>query len=130
MTLIAVPYYGTLSLPPSGLTRIYFMAEVDVERRTIVKISLQVWDPKKEPNLFVWLGQMETNGLICSDAPSNYAIALHAEGIWVQWGQDGEVHEVIENWMHGPKDQAKALSSRTSDPSRSAYTMEPVWDAG
>lgn len=100
-TIVAVPYYGALSLPPSGLTRIYFMAEVDMERKVIANVNLQVWDPKKEPNLFSWLGQMGANGLICSDAPSNFAVALEAEGIWVQWGQEGEVNEVVGRWMQG-----------------------------
>lgn len=128
---IAVPYYGSLSLPPSGLSRIFFLAEVDLERKSIVNVALQVWDPKKEPNLFVWLKQMETDGLICSDAPSNYEVALSAEGIWVQWGQEGEVQEVVQRWMAdhlgGAKNpNAKPSDAPSPDETENAFEIEGV----
>lgn len=122
-TIIAVPYYGALSLPPSGLSRIYFMVEVHLEKKAIADITLQVWDPKKEPTLFVWLRQMETDGLICCDAPSNYAVALHAEGIWVEWGQEGEVHEVVQTWMN-QKEKSRAVS-KPAKVSHLPYRLEP-----
>jgi hypothetical protein len=109
--LIAVPYYGSLSHPPSGLTRIYFLVNVDLAEMKIAELSLQVWNPKKEPNLFRWLRQVETDGVICSDSPSKYEVGLKAEGMWVQWGQEGEVHEVVHRWMRSRPDRAQ--SSRT-----------------
>lgn len=99
ITRVAVPYYGTLSLLPSRLTRIFFLVEVDLLKMCIADLGLQVWDPEKEPSLSSWLRQMGTEGLICSDASSQQKMALLSDGIWVQSQQEGEVHEVVERWL-------------------------------
>ncbi|HEX8960753.1 MAG TPA: hypothetical protein VF775_04200 [Geobacteraceae bacterium] len=127
-TRIAVPYYGALSLPPSGLSRVFFMVEVTVGNRSVDNISLQVWNPKKEPNLSTWLRQLGTDGVICSDNPSQYEVALNSEGIWVQWKQDGEVHEVIERWLQSKPESAQKLSYE-SDESGIPCTLKPAWQA-
>ncbi len=98
---IAVPYYGTLSLPPLGLARIYFVAKVDPATRTAVNIELKVWNPKQKPNLSIWLRELGIAGVICSDSGSQYQIALNSENIWVLWRQQGEVEEVVERWARG-----------------------------
>jgi predicted Fe-Mo cluster-binding NifX family protein len=96
---IAVPYYGTLSLPRSGLSRVYFVADVNLSRRLISELALKVWDPKNEPNLFSWLNQEQVNGIICSDSSCQYEVALQSEGIWAMWGCTGEVSEMIDQWL-------------------------------
>jgi predicted Fe-Mo cluster-binding NifX family protein len=96
---VAVPYYGTLSLPRSGLSRVYFVADVDLQSRQIGELTLKVWDPKKEPNLSSWLKQEEVNGIICSDSCCQYGVALQSEGIWASWGRTGEVSEMIDQWL-------------------------------
>lgn len=96
---IAVPYYGALSLPRSGLSRVYFVADVDLVTRQFGELALRVWDPKKEPNLSSWLKQEQVNGLICSDSSCQYDVALQSEGIWAMWGCTGEVSEMIEQWL-------------------------------
>lgn len=126
--LIAVPYYGTLSLPPSGLTRIFFLVKVDLVQMVIDNLSLQVWNPKKEPNLFRWLRQLDTNGVICSDSPSKYEIGLNAEGMWVQWGQEGEVHEVVDRWMRTKSGRSRSFTFTGSEVSRPR--LEPAWELG
>lgn len=129
MTRIAVPYYGALSLPPSGLSRVFFLVEVNMGTRSVDNISLQVWDPKKEPNLSSWLRQLGTNGVICSDNPSQYEVALNAEGIWVQWKQEGEVHEVVEKWVQSNSEKGKNYAYESRDPGI-PYTLKPVWHLG
>lgn len=125
-TRIAVPYYGALSLPPSGLSRVFFMVEVNLGTKAVDNISLQVWNPKKEPNLSCWLRQLGTEGVICSDNPSQYEVALSTEGIWVQWKQEGEVHEVVERWLQSQPDQAAAFKSER--PSEAAgCALKPLW---
>ncbi len=126
-TRIAVPYYGALSLPPSGLSRVFFMVEVTVENRSVDNISLQVWNPKKEPNLSAWLRQLGTDGVICSDSPSQYEVALNGEGIWVQWKQDGEVHEVVERWLQGKHEGTQKLSYESPADSDMPCTLKPAW---
>lgn len=130
MTRIAVPYYGALSLPPSGLSRVFFLVEVNMGTRSVDNISLQVWDPKKEPNLSSWLRQLGTNGVICSDNPSQYEVALNTEGIWVQWKQEGEVHEVVEKWIQSNSVKGKNFAyERPSEPSIPC-TLKPLWHLG
>lgn len=126
--LIAVPYYGTLSLPPSGLTRIFFLVKVDLVQMVIDNLSLQVWNPKKEPNLFRWLRQLDANGVICSDSLSKYEIGLNAEGMWVQWGQEGEVREVVDRWMRTKSGRSRSFTFTGSEGSRSR--LEPAWELG
>lgn len=99
-TRIAVPYYGSLSVIPSRLTRVFFLVEVDLGKQSIGELTLKVWDPEKEPALSSWLRQMGTDGVICSDAYTQQKSALAAEGIWVESQQEGEVHEVVTRWMH------------------------------
>lgn len=127
-TRIAVPYYGALSLPPSGLSRLFFLAEVGIETRSIDKISLQVWNPKKDPNLSTWMRQLGTEGLICSDNPSHHETAFNSEGIWVQWRQEGEVHTLIERWLRSQSGRPRASHT---DPLEGCdaprITLEPLW---
>lgn len=94
-----MPYYGALSLPRSGLSRVYFIADVNLDNQQIGELALRVWDPKKEPNLSGWLKQEQVNGIICSDSSCQYEVALQSEGIWAMWGRTGEVSEMIDQWL-------------------------------
>jgi hypothetical protein len=126
-TRIAVPYYGALSLPPSGLSRVFFMVEVSPKNKSVDNISLQVWNPKKEPNLSSWLRQLGTNGVICSDNPSQYEVALSTEGIWIQWKQEGEVHEVVERWLQSKSDVTQKLTFESPADADIPCTLKPAW---
>lgn len=130
MARIAVPYYGALSLPPSGLSRVFFLVEVNMETRSVNNISLQVWNPKKEPNLSSWLRQLGTNGVICSDNPSQYEVALNTEGIWVQWKQEGEVHEVVERWLQSKPERGQAPVYESPAGSGVPCALKPAWQLG
>lgn len=127
ITRIAVPYYGALSLPPSGLSRVFFVVEVNLGAKSVDNISLQVWNPKKEPNLSSWLRQLNMNGVICSDNPSQYEVALNSEGIWVQWKQEGEVHEVVERWIQSVPDGKRTAKAEQPAEAGVACTLKPVW---
>lgn len=129
-TRIAVPYYGALSLPPSGLSRVFFMVEVKMENKSVDNISLQVWNPKKEPNLSSWLRQLGANGVICSDNPSQYEVALNSEGIWVQWKQEGEVQEVVERWLQSKPESGQKLSYESPADSDIPCALKPAWQLG
>lgn len=98
---IAVPYYGSISSPPFGLSRLFFIAELDPETRTVAEVILGVWDPKEESNLSTWLRQMGVKGIICSDAGSQYRIALNSDDIWIIWRQRGEAADLVERWANG-----------------------------
>jgi len=127
LTRIAVPYYGALSLPPSGLSRVFFLVEVNLESETADNISLQVWNPKTEPNLSSWLRQLNTDGVICSDNPSQYEIALNAEGIWVQWKQAGEVHEVVDRWIRSRPTWRETIMDENPVDSKVPWPLKPAW---
>lgn len=114
---VAVPYYGSLTLPPLGLSRLFFAAAVDTATRKVARIEIQVWDPKKEPNLSVWMRKLGFSGVICSDSGSHYKIALNAENIWVLGKQEGEVAELVERWATGELDEPNAY--RCGEPSNS-----------
>lgn len=114
--LVAVPYYGSLTLPPLGLSRLFFVAAVDTASGKVARIEIQVWDPKKEPNLSVWMRKLGFSGVICSDSGSHYQIALNAENIWVLGRQEGEVAELVERWATGELDEPDAYRcGETSD---------------
>jgi predicted Fe-Mo cluster-binding NifX family protein len=104
--LVAVPYYGSLSLPPLGLSRLFFVAEVDAASSKVGLMEIQVWDPKKEPNLSVWMRKQGFSGVICSDSCSHYQVALNAENIWLMGKQEGEAAEVVERWATGALDES------------------------
>jgi predicted Fe-Mo cluster-binding NifX family protein len=125
-TCIAVPYYGTLSLLPSRLTRIFFLVEVDLAKKTIANLSLKVWNAGEEPSFSSWLKQMGTEGLICSSAYTQQTAALEAEGIWVQSQQEGEVHEVVERWMRTLPETREIPLKEKSRPVRTSRTLKPA----
>ena len=99
--LVAVPYYGSLSLPPLGLSRLFFVALLDTASSKVGGMEIQVWDPKKEPNLSVWMRKQGFSGVICSDSDSHYKVALNAENIWLMGRQEGEAAELVERWAAG-----------------------------
>ncbi|MDO9067307.1 MAG: hypothetical protein Q7W05_02490 [Deltaproteobacteria bacterium] len=98
---VAVPYYGSLTLPPLGLSRLFFVAGVDTESNKVGRIEIQVWDPRKEPNLSTWMRIQGFSGVICSDSGSHYQAALKAENIWLLGNQEGEAAELLERWAAG-----------------------------
>ncbi|MDD2852489.1 MAG: hypothetical protein PHY09_11430 [Desulfuromonadaceae bacterium] len=109
---VAVPYYGSLTLPPLGLSRLFFVAGVDTESNKVGRIDIQVWDPRKEPNLSAWMRKQGFSGVICSDSGSHYQVALNAENIWLVGNQEGEVAELVERWASGALDGASSSTIR------------------
>lgn len=103
---VAVPYYGSLSLPPLGLSRLYFVAGIDTASSKVGRMEIQVWDPKKEPNLSAWMRKQGFSGVICSDSGSHYQVALNAENIWLLGNQEGEAAELVERWAAGALDES------------------------
>jgi hypothetical protein len=108
--LVAVPYYGSLSLPPLGLSRLFFVAAVDTASRKVGRVEIQVWDPKKEPNLSVWMRTQGFSGVICSDSGSHYKVALNAQNIWLLGNHEGEAAELVERWAAGALDERNSCS--------------------
>lgn len=100
-TRIAIPYYGTLCLPPSGLERIYFVADIAPGSSSVDGMKLKVWNPRKEPDLSRWFREQGVAGVICNDSTTPSHVALDAEGIWVILRQDGEAAELAERWARG-----------------------------
>lgn len=100
-TRIAIPYYGTLCIPPSGLERVYFLADVDLGSKSVGSMILSVWNPKKYPDISRWLKQQGVAGVICSDSTTPSHVALDAEGLWIILQQDGEASELAECWARG-----------------------------
>ena len=105
---VAVPYYGSLSLPPLGLSRLFFVASVDPASRKVSRLEIQVWDPKKEPNIAVWMRTQGFSGVICSDTGSHCQVALKAENIWLLGKQEGEAVELVERWAATALDESGA----------------------
>lgn len=105
---VAVPYYGSLTLPPLGLSRLFFVAGVDTESNKVARIEIQVWDPKDEPNLSAWMRKQGFSGVICSDSGSHYQVALNAENIWLVGNQEGEAAELVERWAAGAMNESNS----------------------
>lgn len=127
ITCIAVPYYGSLSVLPSRLTRIFFLVQVDMRTRTIADLTLQVWNPEQEPSLWAWLREMGTEGVICRDAYAQQRLALEEEGIWVRSQQEGEVHEVVGRWLRdAPQRDAKRVHREPQPAVRPPRTFRPA----
>lgn len=120
---VAVPYYGSLSLPPLGLSRLFFVASVDTSSNKVGRIEIQVWDPKKEPNLSVWMSKQGFSGVICSDSGSHYQVALNAENIWLVGNQEGEATELVERWAAGALDESN--SCRLGEKLKSWCGLQP-----
>lgn len=99
--LIAVPYYGSLSMPPLGLSRVFFFAAVDSATGKLRRVGIEVWDPNQEPNLSVWMREQGVCGVICSDSGSHFTVALQAQNIWLIGNKDGEAAELAERWAAG-----------------------------
>jgi predicted Fe-Mo cluster-binding NifX family protein len=99
--LVAVPYYGSLTLPPLGLSRLFFVAFVDTGSNKVERMEIQVWDPWKDLNLSAWMRKQGFSGVICSDSGSHYQVALNAENIWLMGNQEGEAAELVERWAAG-----------------------------
>lgn len=122
---VAVPYYGSLSMPPLGLSRVFFAATVDPVTRKVARMEIQVWDPKKEPNLFVWMRKQGFGGLICSDSGAHYREALQAEGIWLIAEQDGEALDLVERWLAGALKETESSDSRSRDDASNKWWRRP-----
>jgi|GEM_PF-710001 len=100
-TSIAIPYYGSLCLPPSGLERIYFVADIDSRSKSVDSMKLKVWNPRKEPDISRWLKEQGVAGVICNDSTTPSHVALDSEGIWVIFQQEGEAADLAERWARG-----------------------------
>jgi hypothetical protein len=98
---IAVPYYGALLHPQSGIATIYFIAHVDTGSRQILGLQMRVWDASRQPHLSLWLLQQEVCGLICLETKSPYVARLQHEGVWVHFGQNRDADEMVTDWLHG-----------------------------
>ncbi len=98
---VAVPYYGHLSLPPAGLSTIYFIVSVDPCSKKASDCMLSVWNTKLEPSLPDWLKKLGVNGLICSDKGSQHQTPLESQKIWTLWRQEGDAVELVNRWAAG-----------------------------
>lgn len=121
--LVAVPYYGSLTLPPLGLSRLFFVAVVDTASKKVGRIDIQVWDPRNEPNLSVWMRQQGFSGVICSDSGYHYQVALNAENIWLVGNQEGEAAELVERWATGAL--CESNSNRLGEQLKSWCGLQP-----
>ncbi len=97
--LVAVPVSGSRVFPRFGLARTFRLAARDgVEVRNLGE---RVWDPTREPRLARWLRDQGVEGVLCGGIHPRFQVALELEGLWVLWGQRGEVGSVLARWARG-----------------------------
>ena len=101
MVKVAVPYYGHLSLPPAGLSTLYFIISVDPCIKKAISSELHIWNTKVEPSLPDWLQHLNVNGLICCDKGSQHQTPLESKQIWTLWRQEGDAVELVNRWAGG-----------------------------
>lgn len=95
---VAVPYYGALKRPSTGLERIYFFADVDAKTGKLTDLSMGIWNISQQPQLSSWLKGNGVEGLLCSDLRLDCERSLADAGLWVKCGQQGELVEVVTRW--------------------------------
>lgn len=95
---VAVPYYGALKRPGTGLERIYFFADVDSRTGKLTELSMGIWNIARQPQLSAWLKGNGVEGLLCSDLRLDCERSLTDAGLWVKCGQTGELSEVVTRW--------------------------------
>ncbi len=120
--LVAVPVYGSRVLPRFGLARTFRLAARDgVEVRDLGE---RVWDPTREPRLARWLRDQGVEGVLCGGIHPRFQVALELEGLWVLWGQRGEVGSVLARWVRGE------TRPPTADPCRRRGRTEAPGNCG
>ena len=92
---IAVPYYGNLTDPRTGLANLFFLANTRGEQ----SLELSVWDVEKHPRLADWFRAERVSGLLCREKDHHQMRELQKEGIWVVGGGIGEAEEIFADWL-------------------------------
>ena len=95
---VAVPYYGPLVRPNVGLEKIYFVAEVDLQSNSMKNLTVRVWNPKVRKELPEWIKKSGISGIICTDLSPSYQNYFSCRDIWVSWGFQGDVKDLVEQW--------------------------------
>ncbi len=131
--LVAVPVYGSRVLPRFGLARTFHLAARD--GADVREVGRRVWDPTREPRLARWLRDQGVEGVLCGGIHPRFQVALELEGLWVLWGQRGEVDTVLARWARGetrpPAAEPCQRRGRTPAPgNRGEHCDCPPWRNG
>lgn len=92
---VAVPYYGNLTHPRTGLSNLFFLATIG-EGQTL---ELSVWDSQQHPRLADWFRSENVTGLLCRERDHHHLGELKREGIWVVGGSIGEPEQIYKDWI-------------------------------
>jgi predicted Fe-Mo cluster-binding NifX family protein len=112
ITRVAIPYYGPILLPCAGIEKVYYVADVDKEQKKVLNIELMVWDHKDEAILGDWLKEQRVEGIISSDVRCVPQVGLEGDGIWIYWGQTGDITEIINRFAKGEITEPLTLCSK------------------
>lgn len=96
---IAIPYYCVLLMPKRGLSRIYFFAQVDLERRRVNYQTMKIWPGQQFGRLARWLREQGARGVLSADQAPKYELELREEGLWHWHAQADDIDELISTWI-------------------------------
>ncbi len=96
---VAVPYYCALLVPKRGLSRIFFFAQIDLERSRVVYQTMKIWPGRQAGGLARWLKEQGAHGLLSTDQAPKYQWELGEEGIWHWHAGASDVDELISAWI-------------------------------
>lgn len=61
--------------------------------------------PEENEDVCEWLERQGVQGVLCSGIPQRFQVRLDQHGIWAEWGQAGQVEDVIRHWLTTHQDR-------------------------
>ncbi len=97
---VAVPYYGTLTHPQTGMASIFFLADVDIKAQKTLALQMRVWNCGRQPELATWLKEQNVVGVLCRDRRNPYLSSLKNNGLWIHSDEvTADAEEMVARWI-------------------------------
>lgn len=96
---IAAPYYGALNHPVRGLSRLYFLLDVNPEAGRVNSMHVSVWNPDETGDLGTWLQKMGATTICCNGIENNQELELAESGIRVESIKCRDIIDGVMNWL-------------------------------
>lgn len=104
--MVAVPYYGSLIRPHSGLETLYLMAEVNRATGTVETLNVRVWNTIENPDLPGWLKAEGIEAIICEDFQPKLEKSFQDRGVSTCWNHKGEMEEAVLRMFSEPSERS------------------------
>jgi hypothetical protein len=98
MVTLATPYYGSMIRPHGRPEQIYIKLIANPTTGEFNQTEVCVWDPKKLPDLPIWLSKQGIDTLLCDDSPQESDQHFSAAGISIFRKQWEGLQEMVSDW--------------------------------